>query len=146
MRRPRPSCRPRGCVVGSSWESLGDGGGHPGDRGGEKAQGEGRGGYEQLPLGAAGSGLAPPPRVQGTSEGGRARPPLRLVLSRDPHARAGKDLGAWASGVCEKGAWSPRFPDVSLLLFLKRHLPLVGVYRLPPSCVESWAAWMQNGK
>lgn len=148
MRRPRPSSRPRCCIVGRRWESLSEG---MGDLGGVAGAAQvrawrrprGRAGEDrgQPPLGAAGS--HPRPRDQRTSEGKRA--PLSDSCCHETRApEPGKTFGPGPLAP-EKGAWSPPFPDVSLLLFLKRHLPLVRVYRLPAACVESWLLGCKMG-
>ena len=57
--------------------------------------------------------LHPSPRGQRTSEGGKGHSQL-LLLSRDPHTRAGEGFGPVPLGVPEKGATgSSPFPDVS---------------------------------
>ncbi|EPQ13964.1 hypothetical protein D623_10011539 [Myotis brandtii] len=113
----------------SGWESLGEGQGDPGGLGGRGSgrAWEGPGGRarevrERPLLGEAG------PRGRRTSEGEGGPSHLR-VLSRDPHARAGKGLWACASAVPEKGARSPSVSSRSPI-----SSPLVGVYKLsaPP--------------
>lgn len=90
--------------------------------------------------------LSPRPRGRRTSEGEGGPSHLR-VLSRDPHARAGKGLWACASAVPEKGARSPSVSRRSPI-----SSPLVGVYKLsapPKPDPPNWqklAFQKQNGK
>lgn len=108
---------PEFCVVGSRWESLKGAWvileAVTGATAAGLVPGERQGGRERPPLGAASLGLASRPQwPERTSEGGRAT--QLLLLSRDPHARAGEGFGPvpWESPRKEPQG-SPPFPDVS---------------------------------
>lgn len=85
----------------------------------------------------------PAPGTRGRPRGERA--PLSDSSCHETRApEPGKTFGPGPLAP-EKGAWSPPFPDVSLLLSLERHLPLVRVYQLPAACVESWLLGCKMG-
>lgn len=144
MRRPRPSSWPRCCVVGSNWESLGEGVGHFGVGGAQPRArpGEGLGGGQERIRRShlwVRPALASHPRP-----GGQRTPVVRKgpVSAARPVTRPARPilkrplgLGLWRPR--DRGIASPPFPDVSLLLSLKRHLRLLGVCWLPPHVLEA---------
>lgn len=144
----RPASRLRFCVVGSRWESLGEGLGDPGGVTGATAAWAGAWGKARRKGGhlwsAASLGLASRPRGPEDVRAERATQPCFCHEIRTPEP--GKALGL-CLGSAEKGATgSSPFPDVSKLFSRKSTSRLLVTHWLPPPCGENWLLEMQNGK
>lgn len=151
MRPRRPASRLRFCVVGSRWESLGEGLGDPGGRDGRDrglgwCLGKGKGGKRAATSGCGQPGpCIPAPGARGRPKAERAT--QLLLLSGDPHARAGEGFGPvpWESPRKEPRdplrfqTFPSSFPAKSTSRWLVTHW-------LPPPCGENWLLGCKTGR
>lgn len=108
--------------------------------------GERQGRKERPPLGAARPGLAAQPQEPQDVRGGKGSLSAAASVTSPSRPSRGRPLGLYLERPRERSTGTPPFPDVSLLLSRKKHLPLVGN---PPVTTPMWrklASRRQNGE